>query len=75
MPLGLDHGKNGHDDDEKKNNSHAGTLPVGAGVTYTNGAKTESTGLIPVLDFGLSSHDMALWSGMCVILPKAHVHA
>jgi hypothetical protein len=48
VSLGLDHGENSHDDDEKKNNSHAGTLPVGAGVTYTNGAKTKRAGFAPL---------------------------
>jgi hypothetical protein len=52
-----------------------GTLPLLVRVTYTNAAKTERTGFVPILDFALSSHDMALSTGICVILPKVHVHA
>jgi hypothetical protein len=67
VPLGLDHGKNGHNDDEKKNNSHPGTLPVGAGVNYTNGAKTKRASFALILDFALVLHDMALSNRMYVV--------
>jgi quinoprotein relay system zinc metallohydrolase 2 len=58
VSCALNHDENGGYDDQNENNPHAGTLPVRAGVTYTNAIETKRAGRPPILDFIISSYDM-----------------
>jgi hypothetical protein len=40
MPLALHQGEDGGNGKQNENNPHAGTLPFGPGVNYTNAGKT-----------------------------------
>src|SRR5665809_36829 len=41
VSLALDHGEDGGNDNQNQKKTHAGTLPVGPGVKYTNADETK----------------------------------
>jgi hypothetical protein len=44
VPLRLHHHQDGDDHNQDKKNPHSNTLPIPAGVTYTNVMKTKRAG-------------------------------